>query len=197
MSLQPFVLDNQESKTQRKRIKWPERLEMIKQHFPDSADINWSEALNDNEVFARVIRDVLKAQQHLNRSDDERSVAGRRPNIDIDDGMAAWRELMGRAYSELGFQDSMRLLAADRTTGKQHSLSHIASKTGISRSRVHRLISGEENPDIADMEMIAKAYNRKPSFFTEYRIYAITAFMMKSLEVDPGISISLYEEITK
>lgn len=195
--LKVFQSDNKVSQLSKKRVNWTARLAMIKHHFPTVGDVDWSNALRDNEIFARVVRDILKAQQHLSLSDDEQSVAGRKPNIELEEGMIGWRELMGRSYSEYPFTQSFRLLTTDRSTGKQHSLTMIARKTGISRSRVHRLINGQEIPDLRDMEMIAAGYKRKPSFFTEYRTAVIIGYLAERLEVDPDIGISLYETLVK
>jgi hypothetical protein len=197
MDLQVFESSNQVYQNAGKRVNWNQRLSLIKKHFPEIDNTDWDSALNDNEIFARIVRDILKAQQHSVLTREEQSVAGRKKNIDFDEGMSGWRELMGRSYSDYEFTRAFRLLASDRSTGKHHSLSMIANKTNISRSRVHRLMNGIEEPDLRDMEMIASAYKKKPSFFIEYRTSVIIGYLAKKMEADPEITTSIYEMITR
>lgn len=197
MNLKEFEADNKLFQATGKRVNWNKRLSLIKKHFPNISEVDWDNALRDNDIFARIVRDILKAQQHSSLSDEKQSIAGRKPNIDLDEGMSGWRELMGRSYSDLPFPQAFRLMASDRSTGKHHSLSMVANKTGISRSRIHRLMSAVEEPDLRDMEMIASAYKKKPSFFVEYRVAVITGYLAQRLEVDPEITTSIYEMITK
>ncbi len=195
--LREFKDDNRTFQDTGKRVNWNNRLLLIKRHFPNIEDVNWERTLRDNDIFARIVRDILKAQQHLGLSDAQQSVAGRKPNIEIQSGMSGWRELIGRSSSDLPFPQAFRILTSDRATGKHHSLSMIANKTGISRSRVHRLMSGLEEPDMRDMEMIAAGYKKKPSFFVEYRISTIIGYLAMKLESDPEIATSIYEMIVK
>lgn len=196
MDLNVFFNDNERAKAARRRVNWVDRLDLIHEQFGPLVGADWSMALRDNDVFARIVRDILKAQQHAERPEAERSLAGRRPNLSPGpNGMRGWRELTGNDFSELMFIGAFRAMTCDRATGKEHSLSHIAHKTGISRSRVHRLLRGEEEPTLTDMRTIAAAYNRKPAYFNEYRAAAIAAFIMEKLRDAPETSASLYQRI--
>lgn len=194
--LGPFLSDNEDHKAQRRRVNWTDRLNMLRTHFPESDGLSWQRALRDNEVFSRVVRDILKAQQHRGRPEEEQSLAGRRPNLTVPSGMQAWRELTGEDYATVPFVEAFRNLTTDRSTGKAHTLSLIARKTNISRSRVHRLMRGEDQPDLPDMEMIATGYGRKPSYFAEYRAATIAAVITERLGASPEMSASLYQQIT-
>lgn len=194
--LELFVSDNEDHKAQRRRVNWTDRLNMLRSHFPDSDGLTWQRALKDNEVFSRVVRDILKAQQHRGRPEEEQSLAGRRPNLTVSSGMQGWRELTGDDYSTVPFTSAFRNLTTDRATGRPHTLSLIARKTNISRSRVHRLIRGEDRPDLTDMEMIAVGYGRKPSYFAEYRAATIAAVITERLGASPEMSAALYQQIT-
>lgn len=194
MDLTPFLEENAQAKAARRAINWPERLDLIRAFVPAStAEID----LGDTEVFARVVRDILKAQQHASRPEAERSSAGRRPRVAVESGMAGWRELMGRSFSELPFCEAFRVLACDRSNGKPHSLSMIAHKVGMNRSRVHRLLEGQASPTPRDLEMIAEGYGKKPSYFHEYRVAVIVGFMVQRMDSDPAISTSLYEGLAR
>lgn len=194
VDLTPFLNENAQIKAGQKAVDWSERLNLIRAFIPTGAfDVD----LSDTETFARIVRDVLKVQQHASRPEAERSSAGRRPRVAVESGMAGWRELMGQSFSELPFRGAFRVLASDRSDGKPHSLTMIARKTNISRSRVHRLLGGQETPTPRDLEMIAAGYGRKPSYFHEYRVAVIVGYMVQRMDSDPAISTSLYEVVAK
>lgn len=195
--LGPFATDNEKARAERRRVRWAERAELIDQHFPETTDLNWNRALADNDTFARIVRDVLKAHQHADRPEAERSLAGRRPNLDIELGQQNLRDLVGGSFATKPFVEAFRQLTTDRATGRLHSLTAIARKTNISRSRVHRLLTGQDEPCLDDMHAIAHAYHHKPSFFTEYRTKAILAFVANKLEDSPEMSASLYQRISR
>ena len=183
--LAPFREMNARSKTRGDDVPWETRLEMIHRQFPSTRPgFDWNAALMDWELLARIWRDILKldARQPGRR--------GARPPLDPEDAKAAWFRLTGQDYSEKPFVESFAALTF--MGGRRRSLSHVASLTGLARSRVHRLLKGEIEPTIDDLRSIAAGFKKHPSFFAEYRAAYITAAVYQRLAVTPDASIRLY-----
>src|SRR5688500_1790328 len=144
------------------KIPLQERQKLIAEKFPDTKDFNWKKAFdNDLDLFARIIRDILKLDQA------QPGRPGPRPSIDYGDGVRRLRQFMGQDYALLPFHEAFRILAGDR------SVRSLASKLGIDRNQVHRLLTGKVYPGLYDIEVVAKAFGKHPSYFLEYRIQYI------------------------
>jgi transcriptional regulator with XRE-family HTH domain len=181
-----------------KRSSWQNREPLIYEHFPAAVEPSWSETLGDDWACERIIRDLLKHDQQ------EKGAYGPLPNLDVDKGMQSWRELTGQDYTSLSFHEAFRFLASD-TDGKRHTLRQIAHKTGISRSRVHRLLEHRagldehhpepEEPTVEDMVAVAKAYGKKPGYFVEYRARIIAEHFVLLFVANPEFSATVYRKV--
>lgn len=180
--LAPFTEDNAKWRSKRRRVPWQHRVEQIEEQFP-SVKSDWNVILRDDDVFGRLLRDILKIDQ----IDPGR--AGPRPNLDYDRGMQSWRELTGEDFCQLPFPRAFKAI-----TYKQ-SLTQVARKTGISRSRVDRLLKEQDRPTVDDMRQIAKAYGKKPAFFAEYRTEYIIASMVARLEYEYELTVTIYKKL--
>ena len=181
--LKIFAEDNQYWRSQDKRVPWEERLSLVEEQFPSIRNPDWNIILRDSEVFGRILKDILKVDQI------EPGRAGPRPNIDYERGMQSWREITGQDYSELPFNEAFRLLS------RGQSLTQIARKTGISRSKVHRLLQGDERPVIAEMRTVAESYGKKPAYFVEYRTEFIVAAIAARLNQEHETSVAIYRKL--
>lgn len=171
-----------------RRVNWPERRALIERTYPDALSPDLEAIIADDVQFERMMRDILKyAQAEAGRD-------GPRPNLDWDKGMASWRQITGQDFTGLPFAVAFREIARDRQ-GRPHALSLIASKTGISRSRVHRLINGAEDPDVEVMVAVAGAYGKKPQFFNEYRALVIAKHVTAALAANPEYSAAVYRKV--
>lgn len=179
-----FAEDNINWKALRKRVPWEQRIQMIYEEFPGTRDPDWNQILQDPDVFARILRDVLKVDQI------EAGRAGPRPNLDVERGMRSWNEFRGD-YSELPFVDAFRIL----TNG--NSQRTIARKTGISKTRIVRLQQGDDRPCMDDLRAIAEAYNRKPAYFVEYRAEYIIAAVATRLQDEHELTAALYRKLVQ
>lgn len=180
-----FVDENEKYKSKKKRVPWNERMERIKEEFPSVVDVDWHDILKNEDVLIRIMRDFLQVDQI------EPGRKGQRPQLDEERGRQTITEMLGRGFSEHGFVEAFRHLAAG------DSLTVIARKTSISRSRVHRLQQGAEDPTTDDLCAIAEAYGRKPAYFREYRCEYIMAAVMYRLSADPDLVTPLYSKIMK
>jgi Helix-turn-helix len=179
-----FAEDNVNWKALRKRVPWEQRIKMIHEEFPATRDPAWNQILQNPDIFARILRDVLKVDQI------EAGRAGPRPNLDVERGMRTWNEFRGD-YSELPFVDAFRVLVKD------NSQRTIARKTGISKTRILRLQQGDDRPNMDDLRVIAEAYNKKPAYFVEYRAEYIIAAVATRLQDEHELTAVLYRKLVQ
>jgi hypothetical protein len=183
--LSAFDEDNAHWRALKKRVPWEDRLKLIEQEFPGALTADFNVVLRDNDIFARVLKDVLKVDQI------EPGRAGPRPNLDYERGMRTWREMTGQDFSEQPFTEAFKLLA------RNDSFTVMARKTRISRSRVVRLWHGLIPPTVDDLRDIASAYGKKPAFFAEYRSEFILAAIAARLSVETEMTIALYRKLVR
>lgn len=179
-----FAEDNANWKALRKRVPWEHRIKMIYEEFPGTKDADWNTILKDPDVFARILKDVLKVDQM------EIGRAGPRPNLDLERGMRTWAEIQGD-YSERPFIAAFAVL----TTGNSQRV--IARKTGISKTRIVRLQQGDDRPNVDDLRVIAEAYKKKPAYFVEYRAEYILAAIATRLENEHELTAVLYRKLVQ
>jgi hypothetical protein len=93
-------------------------------------------------------------------------------------------------YSLLPFPEAFSLLMGTR------SVRHMANRLGTSPTRVYRLQHGLGiPPTAAEMETIAERCGHHPSFFREYREWAIFQAIVERMAEDPETSIRVYERL--
>jgi transcriptional regulator with XRE-family HTH domain len=105
--------------------------------------------------------------------------------------MASLRRLSGQDFTTLCFIDAFEMLGAGK------SMTQLARRTGLSRSQVYRLQKGWIEPDVWMLQTVAKAFNKHPSFFVEYRAYFVLANLQGRLLGSPESSIDLYRKLTR
>lgn len=169
----------------KKKAPWQERVKVVDEVFPSYARLDWRKAFDgDIELFARVMRDILKTDQ------TEPGRSGPRPNLNRGPALAKLREYMGSDYSELPFPLALQVLA-----GEKASVRSIAHKTGLARMFTHRLLMGERPVDMVTIETVAKAYKKNPGYFLEYRVAFVLAALGDRLAVSPETSVGLYRRL--
>jgi hypothetical protein len=183
-NLDLFAEDNINWKALGKRVPWEKRIKLIHQEFPATADPDWALILKDPDVFARILKDVLKVDQL------EIGRAGPRPNLDVDRGMRALQEMAGD-YSERPFVEAFAILA------RGNSQRTISRKTGISKTRIVRLQQGDDRPHMADLCAIAEAYKKRPAYFIEYRTEYIIAAIATRLQDEHELTAALYRKLVQ
>ena len=142
--------------TDRKQA-WEENFKKIKEEFPSVGEISWSHAISqDSSAFASVLGDIIKAE-------GKRSRPGKRPSLSRPAAEEELSRLLGDNHSDLDFTRTFKALTHGR------SVRGIANKVGIGQTTVHALLHGK-SPSFEQMEKIAVAYKKDPSFFLEYRI---------------------------
>jgi hypothetical protein len=124
---------------------WDKRYQIIKKNYPNMVDDAWVSSINTDDAFIKILGDVLKSERKV-------STPGKRPGLSKSDGMERLNKLLERDFSDLDFTRAFKAL----TVGK--SIRSITSKTGLSKSHIQRLLSGEDNPSIESMEKIANGF---------------------------------------
>lgn len=167
-----------------KKMSWEERVAMIQRQFPSVLTLDWKRAFDrDLDLFAWIMQDVLKADAA------EPGRSGPKPGINYRDGLSRFRRMVGEDYSMLPFDEAFTILAGER------SLSALAAKTGVSRSRIRLLLRGEIQPSSKQMEKIAKGFGKSPGYFTEYRRGVVVAAIWERLTAVPEASVKYWHEI--
>lgn len=168
----------------KKRVPWVERSELIKGKFPSTARLDWYEVFRqDPAILGKIINDIMKLDQARSGK------PGKRPSLEEADAQDKLRKLQGEDYSELEFQYSFKNLSGKR------SIRMLARKLSLEKSYVHRLLQGKIEPTAETMEQIAKAFNKHPSYFLEYRIYYVLAMLSHKLVQSPESSIVFYNRL--
>lgn len=183
--LSRFNEDNAYWRAQKKRVPWDERVKMIDEQFPAVRDADWNAILKDPDVLARVLKDILKVDQI------EPGRAGPRPNLDVERGMRTWLDMTVGDYAERPFREAFAILA------RNNSVRTIARKTSISKSRVVRLLKGQDQPTIEDLRQIATAYQKKAAYFVEYRAEYIMAAIATRLADEHEMTVALYKKLVR
>lgn len=165
---------------------WAATIADIRAQYPSVARRDWVAVTGSTETMGAIIRDVLSVGHSPVRR-------GHRPVPDFEDGTRRLREMQGEDITTLPFREAFVLLAGRR------SRSHVASLTGIKRTRVHRLLTGirgggqlaEVEPTGAEMEAIAGAFGRRPLYFREYRAAVIAALVHETMLNNPEASAGI------
>jgi hypothetical protein len=62
---------------------------------------------------------------------------------------------------------------------------------------VFKLLKGEVEPTVYDMQEIAKAFGKLPSFFYEYRVAYICSLISTQMDKHPEASVVFYTKTQK
>lgn len=165
------------------RIPWDDRLATVHRQYPSTDQRDWSEALRDYDLMGALIRDILKVESAPKRR-------GQRPSLDIEAGEARLRQLWGDEWTTLPFAEAFRLLSG--------SLSRraVGERVGVPRATVQRLLDGLE-PTGQEMERIAAAFGKPPTYFREYRVGLVCGFLVEYFADAPEASVALAHRLSR
>lgn len=132
-------------------------------------------------LIADIMRDFLRLENL--------TTTGVRETPELEVGLARLNELLGNGYSMDPFPKAMRVCT------RQQSVRQIARKTGLSKTRVGMLLAGDAAPTAHDMEQVAKAYDRQPTWFAAYRTHVIVTMVTAAVERNPEQSAVLVRRL--
>lgn len=170
------------------RVPWNQRFELIREQFPSVARLDWQKAFEtDMGLFARIVEDILK----LDAAEPGRP--GPRPGLEYREAATRLRKLWGLDYATAPFTHAFQALCAARG----YSLRQLARKTHLSRSELHRFQQGLDVPTAQEMEAIAGAFDKHPSYFVEWRMGYILALLAEHMAEVPEASVGFYRKAKK
>lgn len=174
------------AKEETKRLPWAERIANAQEKFPSSVHLDWNDAFRgDEELWGRVVTDILKTTQTVpGRS-------GPRPALEREPAISTLKQMMGVDFTYQPFSDAVRMLS------RNASQKQIAEKTGLDRNLIQRLLSESKQPDLYVMETIAEAYGKHASFFMEWRVFYVLGAIGDQMEKAPEISVDLYKKLRR
>lgn len=156
-----------------KKSEWEERFRTIKEKFPSVENLDLTESLEkDPDAFTQMMGDLIKAG-------GKRQRPGKRPPLDRALAEEELSKLMQEDYTDHSFPVAFRALAGTR------SMRGLAAKTGCNKDYIVRYLKGTLMPSFGDMEKIARAFNKEPEFFIEYRIAFILLVIDQYLQDNP------------
>lgn len=185
----------------RKNEPWDERYKRIQAQFPSCRpDFKWYEALASPQLLGRLLHDLA------NIGWEKPTRRGQRSRLDPAEGMvriaailqggpelsALEADRMGDATT-LPFHEAMTELAAERSL----TITAVAELDGItmSRTEVYRLMRGERAPTGFDMEQVATAFGKEPTYFHEYRVALLTEAFLEHLQAAPELSVHVVRQL--
>lgn len=168
------------------KLLWEEKYKAVCQQFPSVVKLEWAYALRDYWTLGRLLQDLIKDMlEHQNRG------PGPRPNVDAKTGYQLLQQLFGNDYTGLPFPEAFAVLSAGR------SIRHLARKTGMNNTHVYKLLNKQKEPTLFDMEVIAKAFNKRPEYFAEYRMGYLLGVLAHHMENNPDMTMTLYKKVIR
>lgn len=162
-----------------------QKLAEAKRRFPSIERLDWERAFTqDPALMGAIIHDILKA-------DAAEGTTGRRPHLgpEVATGPRL-RQLLGEDHTTLSFDEAFSLLVGEMR------LSTVAAKTGMSKTQVWRLLRGKTAPSADEMEKVAVAFRRHPSYFAEWRATWVLALLARRLERLPEATVGYYRRLS-
>jgi DNA-binding phage protein len=169
----------------RKSEEWKQALATALERYPKLEELDWLGELQDDvNITGRIIGDILKLQ----RAEEDPHRRGRRavPNVSREQLWALFE-----AYSTEPFFPTLEKLSEGKTMGQ------VAIKVGLSKMTLYRYRRGEAGPGMEILEQVAKAYNKSPFYFLEYRAMFIGQLIEDALINNPQRSISLLKQVAR
>lgn len=198
VGLEWFRQLNAQLEEEGRELRFSERIALAREHFPSLNDLAkpksdttdaWLGIMgtgNEDEItiVGAVLRDIHEHDQATpGRSGPKPAVHDARRVHELH------RQFLGEDHTTLPFKEIFAVLANGR------SIRAMAAKCGLDRNKVARLLAGVgrgSQPTRDDMEKIAAAFRKHPSFFMEYRVQYLQADLTAQLHQIPEASIDLY-----
>jgi DNA-binding phage protein len=180
-----FVLNKDDVMTGQKRTPWSERAKTIKDKYPDSVTLDWHAVFSDDPaILGSIVNDIMKLDQSRSGK------PGKRPSLTESSTAEKLKKIQEGDFSNDGFLSAFRELCGSR------SVRAVASKTGLDKSYVHRLMNGAARPSLETISVIAKSFDKHPSYFLEHRVGYILGVLEMKMTSYPESSIIVYNRIS-
>lgn len=160
----------------RRQRDWQATLDRIEREVPGTKEVDWASLFKaDPKILGDLVNDVIK----INIS--EKGRPGKRSAQSAEDIEEDLKKLTGEDYAVRPFPEALKAAMGGR------SIRHVASQAHLDKMTVHRLLQGRGAPATAEqIEWLAKAVKKDPSYFMEYRVLYVCSvvyqIMMMSSE---------------
>lgn len=178
--LSVFDADNKRWKRKNRRVSLDERRELVEDRFP-CVKLDGEEIFARDDVLFAVLRSIYTIGEVTGRSE-----------LSWEDAIRVHRELGGDEYTELPFGQAFERLAKAR----QNSMSAVARKTGIPKTKVFRLMREQDKPEVHEIVTVASAYNKLPEYFLEYRVeYIVATVTSRLMQMAPETTYGIFRKV--
>lgn len=167
------------------KLDWEETVSRLYTEIPEAEDVDW-EALfrSDPKILGNLVNDIIKV------SVSKKGRPGKRSANSEEDVAADLRKLTGSDYAEVPFVDALRFAMKDK------SLRQVATLSGVDKMRLHRLLKGAGVPVTAsEMEKLAQALKKDPSYFLEYRAAYVCHVIYRMLCDNSESAVVFYKKM--
>ena len=176
--MEPF----EELNARESKVPWAERYELIKKQFPPVENLSWEKVFrSDPTIMGNLLNDIIKVDVA------PPGRPGKRPALDKEKAREVLARYQGEDYTLLPFAKALNRLK------NTLSVRQLARKVSMSPSYCYNLMSGYKDPSIEDMQLVAGAFDKHPSYFYEYRVAFVSALMAERIDYAPESSIIYYE----
>lgn len=177
---------------QSRQERWVERIADAKRAFPATDGLDWDRKFRDDPgLMAAVMHDILKADAYDAAVSSGASWTGRPAMLEANrDTEMRLRQFQGEDHTTLEFSEAFSVMVG------QLRLSTVAHKVGISKTQVWRLLRAQVTPSPAEMEKIAVAFRRHPSYFAEWRAGWVLSLLARRLDGAPEATIGFYKRLS-
>lgn len=166
-----------------KKVPWKERYEVIKRQFPSVESLKWKEVFRqDPTIMGRILNDIIKVEVA------PKGRPGKRPPLDRGQAGEIFQRYKGNDYALVEFPSAVNHLK------QSMSIRTFARKCSMSPAHAYRLMTGYREPTIEDMEMIAQACGKHPSYFHEWRMAYVCRLFIERGDQVPEAGIVLYNK---
>lgn len=167
-----------------KKVSWADRYSVIKEQFPSVEKLDWNKVFRaDPTIMGNILNDIIKVEVA------PKGRPGKRPALTREEAKEFWSKYQRADYTVEPFAKALNQLKG--TT----SIRQMARKVSMSPSHAYNLMTGRNQPKVEDMELVAAAYNKHPSYFYEYRVAFVAASMSERIDYAPESSIIYYERV--
>ncbi len=169
-----------------------ERIAAAKRAFPRTDGLDWEKNFREDPgLMANIMHDILKSDAYDAAMASGASWTGRPAALEANAGTEMrLRQFKGEDHTTLIFAEAFTVMIGTMR------LSTVSHKVGISKTQVWRLLRAQVEPSIEEMEKIATAFRRHPSYFAEWRSGWVLGLLARRLENVPEATIGFYKRLS-
>ncbi len=167
------------------KLNWEETAQRLYAELPEAHSVDWNVIFHsDPKILGSLVNDIIKV------SVSEKGRPGKRSASSEAEVAADLRKLTDLDYSDHPFPQALRFAMGDR------SLRQTATLSGVDKMTVHRLLNNKGAPATPEqMEKLARALKKDPSYFVEYRAAFICNALYQMLCQNSESAVVFYKKL--